>query len=85
MAINLWEVTIYDHYGDSDTYKVSAKDDVQARAKAVALHLKKVEAINKKAKAADKESGELNTAKDAYTFTEKDIKFCEVEFKDTWE
>jgi hypothetical protein len=85
MPINLWKVIIFDRWGEADVYKVSAKDDVAARAKAVALHIKKVAEINKKAKAADKKSGELNKAKDAYTFTEKDIKYCNVEFMDSWE
>jgi hypothetical protein len=85
MPINLWEVIVFDRFGDSDVYKVSAEDDVEARAKAVAMHIKKVAEINKEAYAANKTSGELLKAKDAYTLTEKDIKYCNVEFMDSWE
>ena len=76
----LFAVTIRNKYGDRAQYNVSAKDDVQARKKAVEKHVKIQNDALAQAKHADTIMGELSKVKGAYTFSEKEIAYCEIAY-----
>ena len=83
MAQKLFTVTVYDKWGDKERYTFAAKDDVTARAKAVAKHVSQAKQSMARIRAADERNGELSKDKNAYRFDESDIDYCEVKFDGT--
>lgn len=79
--MKIFKVTAYDSFGDSvDTVKVTAKNDVEARQKAIKLIVPKMHKRYQEMKKRDARAKDLASDLSVYTFTAADVAYCSVEY-----
>lgn len=81
----LFSVTVVsDKLAESGTYKIEAKDDTTARAKAIPLFIKdynnRIDGIKKR----DAQNKDLASPSAYSHATDKDIAYCEIELLEKW-